>query len=113
MLMRQKQAASNFTFLTVREAAEYLKVSESTMRRWIVEGRIRTVKLGRLRRIRSDDLQKAINSGLKASPSKKRMIEGRFPRLTFDSGIFKLVGIGESGLPDVGEKHDRYGAEGA
>lgn len=109
--MGQKRAESNFTFLTVREAAGYLKVSDSTMRRWIVEGRIPTVKLGRLRRIRSDDLQKAINSGLKASPSKRTNIERRFPRLTSDSGIFKLVGIGESGLPDVGEKHDHYGAE--
>lgn len=111
--MARRQADSDFTFLTVREAAEYLKVSDSTMRRWIVEGRIATVKLGRLRRIRSDDLRKAINSGLKASRSKKMMMERRFPRLISNSGIFKLIGIGESGLPDVGEKHDRYAAEGA
>ena len=42
--------------LTVRDTAKQLALAPKTVRRWIIEGTIRGVKLGRHWRIDSDDL---------------------------------------------------------
>ena len=39
------------SFLTIREAAERLKVSQRTVRRWIDQGYLQVIKLGRTVRI--------------------------------------------------------------
>lgn len=46
--------------LSVPEAAERLGVSESTLWRWLKEGKIRGVKVGNLRRIRVEDLLQVV-----------------------------------------------------
>ncbi len=43
-------------FMSVKEAAEYLRVSESTIWRWLHEGRLPSVKIGNSRKIRCEDL---------------------------------------------------------
>ena len=42
---------------TVAEVAEYLSISEQTLRRWINEGTLTAIKLGRELRIAESDLQ--------------------------------------------------------
>ena len=42
-------------YLTVKEAAEYLRVSERTVRRWAAENMIPSVKIGGARRVRVPD----------------------------------------------------------
>jgi excisionase family DNA binding protein len=43
-------------YQTVREVAELLKVSEATVRRWIREGELRAIDIGKGWRIGSGDL---------------------------------------------------------
>jgi excisionase family DNA binding protein len=52
-------------FMTVAEAAEALGVTQSCIRRWILERRIATVKIGRLVRIPASEIQRIIESGLR------------------------------------------------
>jgi len=56
--------------LTVRTFAKALNVTSACIRRWILERKIATVKLGRLVRIPSDEVQRLIQSGLR--PSQER-----------------------------------------
>ena len=42
--------------LSVEEAAKILGVNEQTVRRWVREGRIKASKVGRLIRIKEEDL---------------------------------------------------------
>jgi excisionase family DNA binding protein len=44
--------------LTLEEAAELLKVSKATLRRWIKAGKIPTFQVGRFYRIRESDIDK-------------------------------------------------------
>jgi excisionase family DNA binding protein len=48
--------------LNAREAAEYLHVSENTIRQWIWQRRLPVVKLGRAVRLKKSDLDQIINS---------------------------------------------------
>ena len=50
--------------LTLREAAEYLKVNERTIRRWIAEGRLAAAKISRTVRIRRDALDVLTKTGI-------------------------------------------------
>ena len=45
-------------FLTVKEVAELLKMSEATVRKWCREGVLPAVKLGKSYRIRRSDIDK-------------------------------------------------------
>ncbi len=56
--------------LTVRAFAKALNVTTACIRRWILERKIATVKLGRLVRIPSDEVQRLIQSGLR--PTQER-----------------------------------------
>jgi excisionase family DNA binding protein len=50
--------------LTVPDVAQRLQVSERAVRRWIAEGRLPAVRLGRAVRIRPADLAQLITTGL-------------------------------------------------
>jgi len=52
--------------LSPRRAAEVLECSEHGIRKWIRQGRLPAVKIGRLVRIRKADLEAAIRLGLAA-----------------------------------------------
>lgn len=43
--------------LTIDEVADYLQVHPATVQRWMKEGKLKAVKLGRLTRIHKDALE--------------------------------------------------------
>jgi len=45
------------TIYSVDEAAELLKISPSTLRAWIKQGKIRSIKVGAKLRIHEDDIR--------------------------------------------------------
>jgi excisionase family DNA binding protein len=54
-------------FLSPRRAAEVCDCTEHGIRKWIRQGRLPAVKIGRLVRIRKADLDAAIRFGLTAA----------------------------------------------
>ena len=50
--------------LTVREVAKYLKLSRTTVWRWVKEGKLRAFKLGRSWRVRRSELERITGQGL-------------------------------------------------
>lgn len=50
------------TFYTVKDIIEMLSVSERTVRRWIADGKLESIKIGGQIRITNDGLNKFINS---------------------------------------------------
>jgi excisionase family DNA binding protein len=57
--------------LSVVEAAERLNISAYTLYGWVSQGRVRSVKLGRRRMFRPEDLEDFIN-GCVAEPRPRR-----------------------------------------
>ncbi|MDI9608469.1 MAG: helix-turn-helix domain-containing protein [Atribacterota bacterium] len=52
--------------LTPKEVAEKLRVSEQTVLRWLRKGKLKGVKVGKLWRVREEDLReliKEVNNG--------------------------------------------------
>lgn len=99
----QRERRDNTELLTLSEVAKILKVSLSTVRAWIREGRLSSIKVGHFRRVGREDLQRFIEGG--------RFPEERYPPFRHDDPLFHLVGIGDSGFKDVSREHDRYLAE--
>ena len=60
---------SEVILLSVPQVAERLGVTGSCIRRWILERKITTVKLGRLIRIPSAEIERLISSGLRPARS--------------------------------------------
>jgi len=60
----------NQVLFTVDAVAELLSVTPACIRRWILERKIATVKLGRLVRIPPNEVQRLIQSGLR--PTQER-----------------------------------------
>jgi len=50
--------------LTIKEAAKFLACSEAMLRKWIHQGKLPRVKVGRLARIRQSDLEGWLKFGL-------------------------------------------------
>lgn len=88
---------------TLAEAADYLRVSRATVRRWIKQHRLPARKVGRDYRIFGEELEKAIDSDA--------ALEQNVRLFTPDNPLMKLIGIGNSGHTDIAEEHDRYLAE--
>ena len=63
--MRRKtnrpEVAPDDVLLTVADFAKRCQVSEGTVRRWIAEGRLKIIRLGRLIRISRSDIIKFLN----------------------------------------------------
>lgn len=59
-----RNEATKRTLMNVREFAECLSVTTSCVRRWLLEGRIVKVKLGRLVRIPSEERDRLTREGL-------------------------------------------------
>jgi excisionase family DNA binding protein len=53
--------------LTVREVAEYLKLSRTTVWRWVKEGKLQAFKLGRSWRVCRSELERITGQGLKSA----------------------------------------------
>ena len=50
--------------LTVKEAAKTLAVTEAAIRKWLYQRRLPGVKVGRLTRVRREDVEAVIAHGL-------------------------------------------------
>jgi len=50
--------------MTVKEAAKTLAVSEAAIRKWMYQGRLPRVKVGRLTRLRREDVEAVVSGGL-------------------------------------------------
>lgn len=53
--------------ITVREAAQLLRCSEAAVRKWVYQRRLPAAKVGRLVRLRREDLEAAVARGLRPS----------------------------------------------
>jgi excisionase family DNA binding protein len=53
--------------LTVREVAEYLKLSRTTVWRWFKEGKLQAFKLGRSWRVRRSELERITGQDLRSA----------------------------------------------
>ena len=63
---------SHQQLLTVQAFAEALNVTPACIRRWTMERKITTVKLGRLVRIPASEVQRLIQSGLRPAQGGKK-----------------------------------------
>jgi len=52
------------TLLSIKEVAQYLGCSRAMLKKWILHGKLPTVKVGRLTRIRQADVQAWVRLGL-------------------------------------------------
>ncbi len=50
---------------SIRQAAQYLSCSEAMLRKWITHGKLPVVKIGRLTRLRLEDLKAWARVGLR------------------------------------------------
>lgn len=57
--------------LSVKEAAKQLACSEALLRKWLYQGKLPHVKVGRLTRIRQSDLEAWVRVGLQ--PGRKEV----------------------------------------
>lgn len=53
--------------LTVKEAAQLLACSEAAIRKWLYQGKLPVVKLGRLTRLRLSDVEALVTKSLRPS----------------------------------------------
>ena len=58
----QKQSTNRL--LSVKETAELLSCSEAAIRKWIYQRRLPVVKVGRLTRLRSEEVDRVASTGL-------------------------------------------------
>jgi excisionase family DNA binding protein len=49
-------------FYTIKEIATMLKVHETTVRRWILDGKLESVKVGNTVRVSGDDFRRFVNA---------------------------------------------------
>jgi excisionase family DNA binding protein len=54
-------------FYTTEELAEYLKLSEQTIRLWIRQGKVKSFKFGRAHRIPVDEVQRLLADAQRAA----------------------------------------------
>ena len=98
-------ALSSEGVYTLQEACRFLRISESTARRWIKEGRLRGRKIGRGYRFLGRELLRCLETGL--TPELELELRPSYP----GHPLLALAGIGDSGRSDIAEEHDRYLAE--
>jgi excisionase family DNA binding protein len=101
---------------TVRETANLLRVSEITVRRYIADGRLPAVRVGRSVRVEKEAVERLPNPVKPVEPREKSPRKRRKPRyFTEDDPLWKLVGAFDDpeGPTDVSENKGKYLAEAA
>jgi excisionase family DNA binding protein len=88
--------------LTVREAAQQLRLSPITIRRYIASGKLAAVRIGRNVRVPERDVAQLAMQDSGRSPV------GLGHKLTAESPLWELVGFIEDGPPDLAENHDKH-----
>lgn len=63
--------SENLSLLKVDEFAKALGVTPAAIRRWILEQKITTVRLGRLVRVPAGEVQRLINAGTRPAQVRK------------------------------------------
>lgn len=59
--------------ISIDEAAEILSVSRAAIRKWIYQRRLPAVKVGRLTRLRRDDVERVASGGLGTSAHRREV----------------------------------------
>ena len=95
-------------YMTVQEAAHLLKVAPITIRRYITQGRLRAVKVGKAVRVKREALDE-LPQLIDPEPEERAPRKGRF--LTFDDPLWGLVGVGSDEASDVSENKRKYLAD--
>ena len=67
------QQQESTPLLSITEFAARLRVTSACVRRWLLEGKIAKVKLGRLVRIPAAEVDRLISEGLRPSRSDQRV----------------------------------------
>ena len=67
----------NMALYKIDEVADLLNIKASTLRSWILQGKLPVVKLGRAVRIRSDVVEGILNSGLEGVSCQQRKGQGK------------------------------------
>lgn len=62
--------------LTIPEFAARLKITTACVRRWIVEKRVTTIKLGRLVRIPASEAERMIDDGTRPARNRRPHAKG-------------------------------------
>lgn len=88
--------------LTVEQVAKILHVQENTVYRWIRAGKLPSIKIGSLRRVDHEALDRFLSVDTEDRPLRPS---------SPDDPFLKLIGSGESGKSDISERHDDYLAE--
>jgi len=60
--------------LSISAAASMLGATEAAVRKWLAQGRLPVVKLGRLTRLRLSDLESVVKNGLPAPGTHPRTL---------------------------------------
>jgi excisionase family DNA binding protein len=63
-------SATRPDLLTIPEAAQRLACSPGAVRKWLRQGRLRPVRLGRAVRLRAADVVRAISEGIPPQPER-------------------------------------------
>ncbi len=102
---------SHMELLTVREAAQTLRVSPLTVRRYIADGRLSAVRAGKGVRVRRESLEQFVTPVQpKEEPRMGSALLGK--PTSADDPLWNIVGLAESRGPgDVAEHVDDYLAE--
>ena len=58
--------------LTLKQAAGLLSCSPDAIRKWIFQGRLRAVKVGKLTRLRQEDIERVASEGLPVRSQAKK-----------------------------------------
>jgi excisionase family DNA binding protein len=66
------------TLMNVQEFAQALRVTTACVRRWILERRIASIKVGRLVKLPSSEVQRIIETGLR--PARVAKLAGKESR---------------------------------
>jgi excisionase family DNA binding protein len=102
--------------LTVQETAQILRVSPLTIRRYVADGRLAAVKVGRAVRIQREAVAEFLQPAGATSPTSEEHAISGTGRFSHTDSLWNIVGIAESAGPgDVSaDKHkylaDAYGA---
>lgn len=65
---QRRRPAPKKSYLTTAQVAEQLQVDESTIRRWIVDGRLPATRPGRGYRVNPDDLDELLQLSTASQP---------------------------------------------
>jgi len=97
--------------LTIHEAAQMLKVNPITIRRYIADGRLAAVRVGKRIRVRKDSLERFIQP-VEPKIGQRQASVRRGKPTNAEDPLWHIVGIGHSkGPTDVSENKHKYLAE--